>query len=110
MQLIEYLDEILDDQAINLAADGLEDRNPEFRRIMNEYADGVLHFRIAEDSVWAAAGRDTLGLRNHYEQHADSYQYPQRHRVIGYYSRNDSLMTITESMVADVRRMKSPTH
>lgn len=101
MQLVDFLHEVLNERAVSIAAEGLEDRNPEFRRIMDEYADGVLLFRIAEDSVWAAAGRDTLGLRNHYEQNAERYQYPERLRVIGFYSRSDSLLAVAESLIGE---------
>ncbi len=50
-QLVELLDRFLDERAITLASRQLERHNPEFRRLMNEYADGVLLFRLSEDSV-----------------------------------------------------------
>jgi peptidyl-prolyl cis-trans isomerase SurA len=59
-QLFDLADDFLNEQAVELAAFQLEDRDPEFRRIMEDYADGVLLFRISEDSVWNAATRDSL--------------------------------------------------
>jgi peptidyl-prolyl cis-trans isomerase SurA len=96
-QLFDLADDFLNEQAVELAAFQLEDRDPEFRRIMEDYADGVLLFRISEDSVWNAATRDSLALLRHYESHQDEYRFPERHRVIGFYSRNDSLLQVVAS-------------
>ncbi|MEP0545345.1 MAG: peptidylprolyl isomerase [Rhodothermales bacterium] len=93
-QLLALADDYLNEQAVELAAYRLEDRDPEFRRIMQDYADGVLLFRISEDSVWNAAARDSIGLLVYYSQRIDDYQFPERHRVIGFYSRNDSLLSV----------------
>ena len=93
-QVLELADDYLNEQAVELAAYQLEDRDPEFRRIMRDYADGVLLFRISEDSVWNAATRDSLGLLAYFNANQADYQFPERHRVIGFYSRNDSLLQV----------------
>ncbi len=96
-QLLTLADDFLNEQAVELAALRLEDRDPEFRRIMEDYADGVLLFRISEDSVWNAASRDSLALMDHYAAHTADYQFPERRRVVGFYSRNDSLLQVVAS-------------
>ncbi len=93
-QLLALADDYLNEQAVDLAAYRLEERDPDFRRIMQDYADGVLLFRISEDSVWNAATRDSLGLLNYYNENRADYQFPERRRVIGFYSRNDSLLQV----------------
>jgi peptidyl-prolyl cis-trans isomerase SurA len=93
-QVVRLVDQLLNERGVALAASRLEDRSPEFRRIMQDYADGVLLFRLAEDSVWSAASRDTLGLRAHYDQHAERYRFPERRRVVGLYTRSDSLLAV----------------
>jgi peptidyl-prolyl cis-trans isomerase SurA len=93
-QVFALADDYLSEQAVELAAYQLEERDPDFRRIMEDYADGVLLFRISEDSVWNAATRDSLGLMRHYEAHRDEYRFPERKRVVGFYSRSDSLLQV----------------
>jgi peptidyl-prolyl cis-trans isomerase SurA len=61
---------------------------------MADYADGVLLFQISEDSIWNAATRDSLALMRYYDERAADYHFPERHRVIGFYSRNDSLLQV----------------
>ncbi len=82
-----------DEQAVSQAVAGLEDRDPEFARIFRSYADGVLYFRIAEDSVWTRARDDEQGLRAHYAAHASEYRWPDRRRVLAFRSPGDSVLT-----------------
>lgn len=93
-QLFELANDFLNEQAVEQAAFKLEERDPEFRRIMEDYADGVLLFQISEDSVWNAATRDSLALMDYFNEHADEYRFPERHRVLGFYSRSDSLLQV----------------
>jgi peptidyl-prolyl cis-trans isomerase SurA len=108
-QLLEMMDQYLDERAVDFAADRLEARDPEFRRIMQEYTDGVLLFRISEDSVWTAAAQDSVGLRRHYDAHASGYRYPERRRVVALYARADTTLQAAAALLdgglspADVR-------
>jgi peptidyl-prolyl cis-trans isomerase SurA len=95
-EIVEYL---LNERALDLAAAGLEQRDPEFRRIMEEYTDGVLLFRLSEDAVWNAAARDTLGLQAHYEAHRVRYRFPERRRVVAFYARADTVATMVGQML-----------
>lgn len=99
-QLVRIVDQVLNERGVAMAASRLEERSPEFRRIMQDYADGVLLFRLAEDSVWSAASRDTVGLRAHFEQHAERYRFPERRRVVGLYTRSDSLLALSQHFLA----------
>ena len=96
-QIFKLADDFLNEQAVELAAYQLEERDPEFRRIMEDYADGVLLFRISEDSVWNAAGRDSLALMRYHAEHREEYRFPERRRVVGFYSRSDSLLQVVAS-------------
>jgi len=98
-QLDELIDSYLNERAVDLAAQRLEARDPEFRRIMQEYTDGVLLFRISEDQIWTAAAQDTLGLRRHYDARTDRYRFPERRRVVAFYARQDSLLLAAGEML-----------
>ena len=100
-QLLDLADDFLNEKSVTLAAASLEDTDPEFRQIMEDYEDGVLLFRISEDSVWTAAARDSLGLQRYFEANAERYRFPERRRVVGFYGRNDSLLqAVTDGLDA----------
>lgn len=104
-QLLDLADDFLNERAVELAAYRLEETDPQFRRIMADYEDGVLLFRISEDSVWTAAAQDSLGLLRYFEEHAARYRFPERRRVVGFYSRNDSLL---QSVVSGLDEGRTP--
>ena len=84
-------------EALEQAIAGLEDRDPEFRRIFRSYADGVLYFRMAEDSVWTRAKEDEAALRAFYEDNAASYRWPERRRVLAFRSPSDSALQVVKT-------------
>ncbi len=90
------LDAFLLEQAIDYEAMRLEAKDDEFARIMGEFQDGLMLFRVMEDSVWQAAQRDSVGLMAYYEAHRDEYRFPDRTRIV-------SLVAPTDSLLADAR-------
>lgn len=98
-QLEALAETFADDAAFRLAASRLEDRDPEFRRLLQEFADGVLLFRVTEDSVWSAAARDSLGLRAFHAAHLDRYAFPERRRTLAFFATADSLLLAAEDLV-----------
>lgn len=101
--MVNYtLDRFLKDQALDLEASRLEKNDAEFARIMEEFKDGLLLFKLMEDSVWTAAAQDTAGLMAYHAPRADNYWFPDRYRIISLRSRNDSLLTsLTEKVEAN---------
>jgi peptidyl-prolyl cis-trans isomerase SurA len=87
------IDLFLDNAAMDYEAARLELRDDEFRRILEEFRDGLLLFKLMEDSVWTAAASDTAALMAYHEPRAESYQFPDRTRIVSLRSRSDSLMT-----------------
>ena len=92
--MVNYtLNAFINDLAINYEASRLESRDPEFARIMAEFKDGLLLFKLMEDSVWTAAAQDTAGLIAYHSPRADSFWFPDRYRIISFRSRSDSALT-----------------
>ncbi len=88
------MDSYLADRGFDLALSSLEGRDPAFRALLEQYVDGVLLFRISEDSVWTPAAQDVEGLRAYYTGNESSYTWPERHRVFSFTSPSDSMLTM----------------
>ena len=91
-EMIEAARAFVDEQGVERALARLEDRDPEFARVFQSYADGVLLFRIAEDSVWTPAKDDVAGLRALYGARPGQYRWPERRRVLAFHAATDSLL------------------
>ncbi|GAB5519238.1 MAG: peptidylprolyl isomerase [Rhodothermales bacterium] len=85
-QLIALGDAFLESKAIEYEAWALEEKDQRFKSTMAEFQDGLVLFRLMEDSVWTAAANDTLGLMAFHAPRAAEYTYPDRHRLISFYS------------------------
>ena len=90
---LEYADAFLNDRIIFYHSFELEKSDKEFQQIMNEFQDGLALFAIMEDSVWNASSDDSTALVQHYEDHAETYQWPERYRLIEISGSPDSLLT-----------------
>lgn len=90
--LLERADAFLNDAAIAYEAAALEQRDDEFRAIMDEFRDGLILFELMGDSVWTPAAEDSAALAAYFEAHRDRYQYGERTRLVEFYSWSDSLL------------------
>ncbi len=95
----DAINRFLNDEALNYEAARLENRDEEFKLILNEFKNGLLLFKLMEDSVWTAAARDTAGLMAHHAPRADSFWFDDRTRVISLRNSSDSLL---KSLTADL--------
>jgi peptidyl-prolyl cis-trans isomerase SurA len=91
-QMFSVLEEMLDFKALDVAASRLEEDDAEFAALMKEYRDGVILFKVMEDSVWNRAAEDSVGLRTRYDANASSYSFPERIRALSFFAGNDSLL------------------
>ena len=91
-EMIENVRAFVDEQAVAQALSRLEERDPEFARVFRSYADGVLLFRIAEDSVWTPAKDDEAGLRAYFDAHPGEFRWPERRRALVFRANSDSLL------------------
>ena len=94
-QVLALMDAFLIEKAMAYEAAALEKRDEEFGTVMEEFRNGLLLFKLMEDSVWTAAGQDTAALQAYFDAHAEEYQYGDRTRLIGLYSPSDSLLEAT---------------
>lgn len=83
----------LNNAALDHEAAQLESTNDDFHTIMEEFRDGLLLFKLMEDSVWSASARDTVALMAYHAPLADSFWFPDRTRLISVRSASDSALT-----------------
>jgi len=62
----------------------LPEKYPEFKRIMNEYHDGILLFELTDQKVWSKAMEDTTGLMNYFNENISDYYWKDRYDLIIY--------------------------
>ena len=86
------LDGFLNDRVIDYEIAALELSTPDFARTMTEFRDGLMLFRLMEDSVWTAASLDSLALEAYHAPRAASYRFPDRIRVVSVVAGTDSLL------------------
>ncbi|MDX1740598.1 MAG: peptidylprolyl isomerase, partial [Rhodothermales bacterium] len=91
-------------KAIDYKVDKLEEENEDFRETMSDFRDGLLLFRVMEDSVWSRATADSTELLRRYNLSPDRFRHPDRTRLLGFYSRlranADSVVALLEDSVA----------
>ena len=56
----------------------LLEKYEDYRRILQEYRDGILLFDIMEQRVWSKAMEDSMGLQQFFEAHQEDYRWKER--------------------------------
>ena len=101
---VAIADGFLVQKAIDYTVDKLEEDNEDFRETMSDFRDGLLLFRVMEDSVWSRATSDSTELVRRYNLSPDRFRHPDRTRLLGFYSRlranADSVVALLEDSVA----------
>ncbi|HTL81352.1 MAG TPA: peptidylprolyl isomerase [Bacteroidia bacterium] len=70
--------EFVDEACVNYEDSMLETKYQDFRYLMNEYRDGILLFDLMDKKVWSKAVKDTVGLRQFYDQNKTKYMWDER--------------------------------
>jgi peptidyl-prolyl cis-trans isomerase SurA len=92
--LVQVAEDYVDERSVEQAVAALESRDPEFARVFRSYSDGVLYFRVAEDSVWTPAKDDEAGLRAYYAARPGQYRWPDRRRALAFRTPGDSILQV----------------
>jgi len=73
------MDKMVEERILAYEDTQLERKYPEFKSLMQEYANGILVFEIMQDEIWKKASKDTAGIRAYYEAHRAAFLYPIRY-------------------------------
>ena len=89
----------IDKTCNDLAEEKLEIKYPEFKILMDEYADGIILFDITDKNVWSKAVNDTAGLKAYYNSHKEKYNWASRMDAIIYRCANQESADEVRSML-----------
>ncbi|MCX6133131.1 MAG: peptidylprolyl isomerase [Ignavibacteriales bacterium] len=67
-------------------------RYPAFSKLLKEYQDGILLYRIEQDEVWKKVVVNDSLLRVYYDQHKEKYLWPNRVNFAEIFTTTDSLV------------------
>ena len=98
-QLLIFAEDFLNKAALDYEAAALEERDDEFREVMQEFRDGLILFKLMEDSVWTAAMQDSAAVESYFAAHREDFRFSERTRAIAFRSPSDSLLL---DLLADV--------
>ncbi|MEQ8909280.1 MAG: peptidylprolyl isomerase [Vicingaceae bacterium] len=79
----------------------LEEEEPEFKALMEEYHDGILLFNLTDELVWSKAVEDSAGLAKFYENNKENYRWEQRVDAVVYSALNEKLVNKTKKLIKD---------
>jgi peptidyl-prolyl cis-trans isomerase SurA len=96
-QYISYLGKTL----VAFRKSNLENENPEFAKVLNEYREGLLLFDLMEDKVWNLAKTDSLGLKTYFDKNQSQYNQPMRFEAIVARSSSSKIIKKVKQLLTD---------
>ncbi|GGD74644.1 hypothetical protein GCM10011514_43370 [Emticicia aquatilis] len=78
MVMRSFYKKFVENTVKSYAEANLEELNPEFKVLMNEYSTSLLKMELLNDLVYEKSTSDTTGQRLFYEKNKERYQMPER--------------------------------
>ena len=63
----------IDYNALEFYKNNLENENPEYKFVINEYREGLLLFNLMQEKIWTLKDSDTINLREFYNENINKY-------------------------------------
>jgi peptidyl-prolyl cis-trans isomerase SurA len=79
----------------------LEEKYPEYRYLVNEYREGMLLFKIMEESVWGKGVADNQGLEKFFEANKEKYKWDRRVKASIYSAEKEAII---DSLKAEMKK------
>ena len=74
----ELLEKYTEERILQYEEQHLEDKHFDFKRLLNEYREGILLFDLMDTIIWNKAVNDTMGLKKYYQDSIHKYQWLER--------------------------------
>jgi len=88
--LTDAVNKISGDVLLEQKALSLDQSDPKFADLMDNYKNGIYIFKLQQDEVWNKLKVDSTDLYNYYSANKDKYMWPDRVDFKEIYSRSDS--------------------
>ena len=82
----KYLNPFVEQKALEMAENNLENKYPEYKALLKEYREGIMIFDMMDKKVWSKSVEDTTGLKSFFNNNRGNYMWKKRiaaYRVIG---------------------------
>jgi peptidyl-prolyl cis-trans isomerase SurA len=96
----EALKKLSSDIVMEVAAGHLDETNPEFASLMDDYKNGIFIFKLQEEMIWSKVVVDSAKLVAFYEKTKENYKWPDRVEFTEIFARNDSVLAICKELLA----------
>lgn len=83
--------EFVDDMMMEYEQVHLESKYEEFRKLMQEYHDGILLFELTDKMVWSKAVKDTIGLETFFNTNKEKYKWNTRLDAVIYTVKDEGI-------------------
>ncbi len=87
-----YYQDYLHESTLEYERGMLVHKYPEYALLMQEYKEGMMLYELMRINVWDKALQDTTGLRKHFEQFTDKYQWKDRATSALFELQNENLL------------------
>lgn len=91
------LDDYIEEKTESFLVDMTKEQFPEFKKTAEEYQNGLVVFKISEDSVWNYVKTDTVNLKELYNQRPENFWFEKRYSFWRISSQKDSLLQLVKS-------------
>ncbi len=77
----------------------LDQTNPTFASLMEDYRNGIFIFKLQEDEVWNRLKVDSTKVKKYFEKHAGDYTFNDRVEFLEIFVKEDSLVSVVYNKV-----------
>lgn len=100
--LKEYLEAYLFNYVSSYYYRTLPQREPEYKKHLDEFSDGLLLFAVKNKNIWDKSKTDKEGLKECFERNRSRYKLEsEKYKGILLFARNQSALAATESLARD---------
>ena len=88
------INKVVGDSLLTVAALNLDQTDPEFAALMDDYKNGIYVFKLQDEEVWSKINTDSTKLYDFFQQTKDKYTWSDRINFSEIFSKSDSLIHV----------------
>ncbi|MGE5497018.1 MAG: peptidylprolyl isomerase [Syntrophothermus sp.] len=88
--VIDALKKVSETQVLDLEVKSLDQKDPQFAALMDDYRNGIYIFKLQEDEIWGKIKLDSVKLAEFWEGNKAKYTWPDRVEFSEIFANEDS--------------------